>query len=103
MNALFLVLAHYSYTSCCLLKVCVFVCGVSLGYSGSGGVWGDEGAVHALRRRLLTGVCTQRPGQVMQGECVCVCACVCGDGGGGTLRGGHSLLNGEWNRHRDQI
>ena len=61
---------------CLICFVCVRVCVcVSLGYSRSGGVWGDEGAVHALRRRLLTGVCSQRPGQVMENDCACVCVC----------------------------
>lgn len=36
----------------------------SLGYSRSGGVWGNEGAVHALRRGLLAGLCAQRQGEV---------------------------------------
>lgn len=55
-----------------IMNVCVCLC-VSLGYSRSGGVWGNEGAVHALRRRLLNGVCTQRPGQVMASACVWIC------------------------------
>lgn len=39
---------------------------ISFRHSWPGGVWGNEGAVHALRRRILTGVCTKRPGQVIQ-------------------------------------
>lgn len=44
---------------------------VSFRHSWTGGVWGNEGAVHALRRRIPTGVCTKRPGQVIQRDVGC--------------------------------
>lgn len=50
---------------------CVFFFSISFRHSWTGGVWGNEGAVHALRRRILTGVCTQRPGQVIQRDVGC--------------------------------
>lgn len=60
----------------------------SLGHSWSGGVWGDEGAVHALRRRLLTGVCTQWPGQVIGFHLILMCVWVF------QHSSEHSVLNG---------